>query len=211
MSDKKSQTPRVFIMRHGETEWSRARRLTGSTEIDLNEEGEQQVAAMAKAYAGAGKTIDPNRLGLVVVSPRKRARRTLDLFLPMSDDGNQKPEVVVDDNVAERDHGDYEGLPKEEIQEKRWAMGLDEGTKWNIWRDGCAGGESNQQVTERVDRVISQIRDKQSTYMNGEKPADVLVVSHGSILAVFAARWDGTDATHGRRYFLPPAGIARLK
>ncbi|KAK1517225.1 phosphoglycerate mutase [Colletotrichum abscissum] len=141
MSDKESQTPRVFIMRHGETEWSQAGRLTGSTEIDLNEKGEQQVAAAAKAHAGAGKTIDPKRLVLVIVSPRKRAQHTLNLFLPMSDDGDQMPEVVVNDDIAEWDHGEYEGLTKEKIRERRWAMGLDKGTGWDIWRDGCARGE----------------------------------------------------------------------
>ncbi|KAM6529541.1 hypothetical protein FALCPG4_007670 [Fusarium falciforme] len=191
MSAQDALTPRVFLIRHGETEWAKSGRYTGITDIELTSLGIQQVSSVATTLVGPGKLIDPSHITHVFVSPRKRARKTFELLqIPSSSpiaDGER--EVTYTEDIAEWDYGDYEGLKAREIKELRKTRGLDQGREWNIWRDGCEGGETMQQVTERLDRLVSEVRDIQRPSMNGEKPADVLLVAHGLILRCFIKRW----------------------
>ncbi len=99
MPDKDASTPRVFLIRHGETEWSQTGRHTGKTEIPLTAHGEEQVKALGKVVYGSGKLIDPAKVMKVYVSPRQRATRTWELL----SDGNEGYEVAND--LAEWDYG----------------------------------------------------------------------------------------------------------
>ncbi|GKT88571.1 phosphoglycerate mutase [Colletotrichum tofieldiae] len=188
MSDKESLTPRVFLVRHGETDWAKEGRCTGITDVDLTPAGVTQVSSTAGILVGAGKLVDPVRLAKIIVSPRKRAIHTFELLLPSLIRGL---EVTYTEDIAEWDYGRYEGMTTTQIKESRKQKGLDSTQPWSIWKDGCEDGESMQQVTERLDRIISQIREIQSPYMNGEKPVDVLIVAHGLILRCFWKRWLG--------------------
>lgn len=221
-------TPRVFLVRHGETTWAKSGRYTGSTEIELTPMGAAQVFSTANRLVGAGKLLDPSRLAHVFVSPRKRATRTFELLLSGA---VERQNVTLTEDIAEWDYGDYEGLKAEEIIDLRKERRLD--TKWDIWSDGCEGGESMKQVTERLDRLISQIREIQSPYMKGEKPVDVLLVrlfvsfllwfsslhasaeaslqiAHGLILRCFVKRWLGFPINFSLQMMMAPGGVAVL-
>ena len=96
---------------------------------------------MAATLVGPGKLVDPSRLAHIFSSPRKRARTTFEILrLPpsFSTDGGT---VTYTEDIAEWDYGDYEGLKTEDIRKVRKERGLDQEGEWNIWRDGCEGGE----------------------------------------------------------------------
>ncbi|KAK6352274.1 hypothetical protein TWF730_009104 [Orbilia blumenaviensis] len=195
MSDLDASTPRIFLARHGETEWTKNGRYTGTTDLELTHHGIKQVKGTAIQLVGPGKLIDPGRIAHIWVSPRKRALQTFSLLFNNSSssigDGTTiaKTKVTITEDIAEWDYGDYEGLLVGEIRAGRKKRGLDSETAWNIWRDGCEGGESAEQVTERLDRLISEIREIQEPYMNGGNAVDVVLVAHGLILRAFAKRW----------------------
>ncbi|KAK3337498.1 histidine phosphatase superfamily [Cercophora scortea] len=220
-------TPRVFIIRHGETEWSLNGRHTGSTDIPLTANGERRVKATGKALIGNDRLIVPRKLVHVYVSPRKRAQRTFELLylgldepLPWEHhgeiDGVGLPchaKIEVTEDVREWDYGDYEGITTPQIREMRRQQGLD--PNWDIWRDGCPGGESPADVAARLDRVIKEIRDKfHAPVMNQPKGeashGDVLVVAHGHILRAFAQRWAGKSLDEGPTFLLEAGGVGTL-
>ncbi|OIW35567.1 putative phosphoglycerate mutase [Coniochaeta ligniaria NRRL 30616] len=187
MSDTNATTPRVFIARHGETEWTISGQCTGNAEIPLTENGKKQSLGTGKMLVGPGKLIDPAKLARVFCSPRSRAVDTLDLLLgegPKSQlDADKK--ITITEEIAEWDYGAYEGLTPAQIKAKRTEQGLG---KWNIWEEGCEGGENPAQVTERLDRLIHEIQKIQEPFLNGGTAPDVLV-AHGHILRAFTKRW----------------------
>ncbi|MEZ0075852.1 histidine phosphatase family protein [Planotetraspora sp. GP83] len=162
----------VILLRHGETEWSRAGRHTGRTDLPLTGRGEEQ----ARALAGVVKD---RVFSLVLVSPAQRARRTAELA------GVESYEV--DPDLWEWDYGGYEGVTTAEIRGTR--------PGWYVWRDGIVPGdeahpgETVEHVGERADKVIARIRSA---------GGDVLIVAHGHFLRVLAARWLGLPAAYGR-------------
>lgn len=134
-------------------------RHTGTTDIPLTANGERRIRATGAALVGDDRLIVPANLAHVYVSPRKRARRTLELLglgcegrLPWGrlggvegEDGEGKGlggqvEVEVEERVREWEYGEYEGVTSKEIRERRKGQGLGNG-EWDIWRDGCPGGE----------------------------------------------------------------------
>ncbi|KAK4147462.1 Sedoheptulose 1,7-bisphosphatase-like protein [Dichotomopilus funicola] len=127
-SAQDSLTPYVFLMRHGETEWSKAGRQTGNSDISLTPEGAAQVIATSKVLIGPGKLLDPSRLTHVFVSPR-RGR------------GEEGGSVTYTEDLTEWDYGQYEGLTGAEVRRLRREKGLDREREWDILRDGCEGGE----------------------------------------------------------------------
>ncbi|KAI0130592.1 phosphoglycerate mutase [Xylariales sp. AK1849] len=222
-------TPRVFIVRHGETEWSLDGRHTGSTDIPLTTNGEKRVKAMGRALVGDDRLIVPKQLAHIYVSPRKRAQRTFELLnlgikdpLPWQEHGQRPDEMRPDDcsarvevteDIREWDYGNYEGITSPQIRDQREKQGLNR--DWDIWRDGCVGGEAPDDVTERVDKLIKDIRDRwQSPVIGkpkGETPhGDVLVVAHGHILRAFAMRWVGKTLQDGPAFLLEAGGIGTL-
>ncbi|KAK9353894.1 histidine phosphatase superfamily [Lipomyces doorenjongii] len=180
-------TPRVFIARHGETEWSLSGQHTSFTDLPLTPNGERRVSATGRAMVGKDRLIDPRHLLKVYISPRHRARRTFDLLVGEDKCGTDR--VVVDDRVQEWNYGDYEGLLTSQIRTLRKERGLDrDGKVWNIWHDGCENGESPEQITNRLDDIIAEIHDLQRTHQKSPRK-DILVVAHGHILRAFAMRW----------------------
>ncbi|KAF2125638.1 putative phosphoglycerate mutase [Dothidotthia symphoricarpi CBS 119687] len=182
MSDQEALTPRVIIVRHG-------------------------LLYLAN-FVGPGNILDPCSLVHVFVSPRVRAVQTFELLLPAS--CGVVTEVTYTDELTEWNYGNYEGLKDQEIRVSRKNSGLDKHSEWDIWSDGCEGGESKQQVTGRLDRLISQIKEIQKPYMRGEKPADVLLVAHGLILRCFLKRWLGCSINDPLEMILAPGAIAVL-
>lgn len=143
MSDKDAGTPRVFLFRHGITEWTINGRYTGKTELYLTEKGKQQVIGTGRMIVGAGKLIDPSKLARVFVSPRVRAKQTFELAFSENDrydlDGEGK--LTETEGLAEWDYGAYEGFVTREIRALRKEHRLDGEREWDIWRDGCEDGE----------------------------------------------------------------------
>jgi probable phosphoglycerate mutase len=129
-------TQRVFLVRHGETEWSVSGQHTGVTDIPLTERGRLAATWLARIFA-------KEPFALVLSSPLQRARATCDL-------AGFGARAEIDRDLMEWDYGDYEGLTPKQIQEL--APG------WLLFRDGCPGGENAEQVGARVDRVIARAR-----------------------------------------------------
>ncbi|KAF2104544.1 phosphoglycerate mutase family protein [Rhizodiscina lignyota] len=212
MSAAESSTPRVFIARHGETEWSRNGRYTGVTDLPLLEDGEKQVLGTGKRLVGPGKLIEPAKVGHVFISPRQRAQSTFRLLF--GDDGTSNltssGKVSTEEMIAEWGYGDYEGLMTDEIRALRKKRGLDQERPWDIWRDGCEGGESAQEVSDRLDALIKKIHGIQRPCMYGEKPADVVLVAHGHILRAFTKRWLKYPMDFDFSMMMPPGAIGVL-
>lgn len=194
---------RVFLVRHGETEWSKNGRHTGTTDIPLTQAGEDRVVKSAKVLVGPGKLVDVDTIGKIYVSPRQRARRTLQL---LQTDSSVEPEETAD--ICEWDYGEYEGLTSPQINELR----KDSRSDWNVFRDGCPQGDTAQTVQTRLDRLIASIRVFHKNAAQGEASGrpDVLVVAHGHILRAFAARWIGDPVTTGTRLLYSAGGVSVL-
>ncbi|KLJ11610.1 2,3-bisphosphoglycerate-dependent phosphoglycerate mutase [Blastomyces silverae] len=217
-------TPRCFIVRHGETEWSINGKHTGTTDLPLTEDGEKRVKITGNALVGHDRLIVPKNLAHIYVSPRHRARRTLELLeigckepLPWLQERQKTPSrtearVEITDAIREWDYGDYEGMKSAEIRELRAKNG--EGS-WDIWRDGCSGGESPDDVIRRLDALIAEIRSKyhsKAMTKSAHEPAngDVLIVAHGHILRAFAMRWIGKPLTE-TAFILEAGGVGTLR
>lgn len=233
MADKDSATPRVYLLRHGQTAWSQKGLFTGTSDLPLLPIGEQKVRETASHVFGPGLLIDPGNLARVYVSPRQRAQRTLELLfetagheaaLPASTEGDDAGSGTVDvrvtEDIAEWGYGDYEGLLTKEIRQLRKERGHDTENEWDIWRDGAEGegSESAENVRERVDGIISEIVELQGKYLADAKKGtlakdqrrDVLVVAHGHILRAFVKRWLGLDMSFHIELMLEPGGLAGL-
>ncbi|KKY19456.1 putative phosphoglycerate mutase [Diplodia seriata] len=212
MSDKDAGTPRVYLARHGETEWTINGRYTGTTDLPLTPKGEQQVLGSGRALVGAKKLIDPAKLARVYISPRTRAQRTFELLFPAHSqaDLHAASRVTTTPALAEWDYGAYEGLLTAEIRARRAARGLDGERAWDIWRDGCEEGETPAEVTARLDALIAEIRALQAPCMHGESPADVVLVAHGHLLRAFTKRWLRYPMDFPLSMMLEPGGVGVL-
>jgi broad specificity phosphatase PhoE len=124
----------IVLVRHGETEWSRSGQHTGTTDLPLLPEGEEQARAVAPRLAG-------REFALVLCSPMQRARRTAEL-------AGFGDRAQIDGDLVERNYGEYEGRTTKEIRVER--------PGWDVWRDDCPGGETLEQLAARADRVIER-------------------------------------------------------
>ncbi len=172
--------PRIVVVRHGETAWSAVFRHTGRTDVPLNAAGRRGAAELASSLAG-------EKFDRVWCSPLLRARETCDLA-----GFGERAELC--DDLQEWDYGDYEGLTAVQIREHS--------PGWNLWRDGCPGGESLADISARADRALAT--------MTRAEPATVLAFAHGHILRVLAARWLEMEPAAGARFALTPAHIGVL-
>jgi probable phosphoglycerate mutase len=166
----------LVIVRHSDTEWSANGRHTSYTDLPLTQEGVERAATLAPRLE--------NRVFTAVwSSPRERALQTAQLagFEPL-----------VRDDLREWEYGEYEGLTTEQIREER--------PGWDIWRDGCPGGEDAAAAGARADEVLAAL----------PADGDALVFSHGHFSRVLTARWLGLGAAEGALFVLPPAGIGVL-
>ncbi|KAL4935988.1 hypothetical protein BDV06DRAFT_233805 [Aspergillus oleicola] len=200
---------RVLLVRHGETEWSQSGQFTGTTDIELTEAGATQVSSAAARLVGHRKFLDPLRLAHVFVSPRSRAVKTFELFLgPFL--SSIKGKTTYTEDIAEWKYGAYEGFTDEQTRSLRKKKGLDQAQEWSIWRDGCEDGDSREEVTERLDRLISQIKNIQRPYIKENEPADVLIVAHGLINRCFVKRWLNKPIDFDLQMKFAPGAIAVL-
>jgi probable phosphoglycerate mutase len=170
----------LWIVRHGQTEWSASGRHTSTTDVALTEAGERQ----AKALRGMLADVSP---ALVLCSPRRRARDTARLA------GLAVDEVTED--LAEWDYGDYEGRTTAEIRSENPA--------WSLWRDGVPGGEPASSVAARADRVLTRAAEVLRT-------GPVVLVGHGHFSRVLAARWIGLPVAGGANLLLGTAAPSVL-
>ncbi|EGO05169.1 hypothetical protein SERLA73DRAFT_174133 [Serpula lacrymans var. lacrymans S7.3] len=192
--------PRLFLIRHGETEWSLNGRHTGRTDIPLTQRGEGQIKSKAEILVGDGKIIDPKNLSIAFISPRQRSHKTFHLLfehLP------QVPDHILSEEVREWDYGDYEGLLTHEIRAKN--------PGWDIWRDGCPGGESVEEMCNRIDNVILKVREYHRQYVEeGKNTRDVLIIAHGHFNRVFISRWVRFGLALGTHFNVEPGGVSVL-
>ncbi|MCJ1343303.1 hypothetical protein MMC31_001496 [Peltigera leucophlebia] len=212
MADKDAGTPRVYLVRHGETEWTKSGRYTGITELELTPNGIQQVLNSKRLFIGHGRLLDVTKLARIFISPRQRAVQTFEVLFDSPKNVEQFSEKVkITNDLAEWDYGEYEGLLTKEIREKRKQQGLDTERDWDIWRDGCVDGETPRHVTNRLDHLIEKIYEIQRPYMHGERPADVVLVAHGHLLRAFAKRWLKYPLEFPLSMMLEPGAIGTLR
>jgi probable phosphoglycerate mutase len=169
----------VVLIRHGETEWSLAKRHTGRADVPLTEKGREQAEALAPRLEG-------REFELVLSSPLSRALDTCRLA-GFGEDAELEPAL------QECDYGRYEGLTSAEIRESQ--------PDWSLWTDGCPGGEGPAEVGARVDRVLARLAAVQG---------DALLVAHGHVLRVLAARWVDLEPADGSKLGLDVATISVL-
>lgn len=205
----------LTLLDAGETEWTLSGRYTGSSNIPLTAAGEGQVLATATSIVGPGRIIDPSKLAKIYLSPRTRAQRTFELLFGSQGAQlrAQESRVITEERVREWEYGLYEGKLTAEIREARKERGLDGQSKWDIWVDGCEGGEAPGELAARLDAVIEEIRVLQGEFLNekgGQGPRDVLVVAHGHSLRAFAKRWVGYEMGMRLPLMLEPGAVGVL-
>jgi probable phosphoglycerate mutase len=171
--------PEAYLARHGETAWTISRQHTGKTDIPLTERGERNARSLGERLRGM-------TFAKVLVSPLKRARRTSEL-------AGLGDRAEVDVDLLEWDYGEYEGLTTAEIRSRR--------PGWDLFRDGCSGGESVEAVGARADRLIARIRP-----IEGQ----TILFGHSHFFRVLAARWIGLPPGDGRFLLLGTASLSVL-
>jgi probable phosphoglycerate mutase len=173
----------LWLVRHGETEWSASGRHTGRTDLPLTAAGEQQARALLPMLSDLSPA-------LVLSSPRHRALHTAELAGLQVD--------AVDDDLAEWDYGPYEGRTSQEIRAER--------PGWSLWRDGVPvgdGGETIEQVSARADRVLVRA-------CRALASGPVVLFAHGHISRAIGARWIGLPAAAGANLLLGTAAPSLL-
>lgn len=169
----------IYLIRHGETSWSLTGQHTGRTDVPLTENGERQALHLRERLQGTTFTH-------MLTSPLQRARRTCELA-GFGAAAQSEPDLM------EWDYGAYEGKTTAAIREQQ--------PDWNVFQRGCPGGESVEQVTQRVDHVLAMLRLQDGT---------VGVFSHGHLLRALAVRWIGLPLLAGRHFALDTASISIL-
>jgi broad specificity phosphatase PhoE len=180
MSDSSNSLLSLYFVRHGGTEWSQSGQHTGRTDLALTPRGENEARALRPLLAGIV-------FSRVFTSPRLRARRTSELV-------GLNPESEIEPDLAEWDYGAYEGLRTVDIRKDR--------PDWSVFREGCPGGETPAQISDRADRLLARLR---LLHRN------VALFSHGQFGCVLAARWIGLPAVSGEHFALDAASLSILR
>jgi len=173
------ELPIIYLARHGETAWSLSGQHTGITDLPLTERGERNARQLGERLKGL-------TFAKVFTSPLQRATRTCEL-------AGFGAAAEADRDLMEWNYGEYEGRRTAEI--------LAERPDWQLFRDGCPGGESPSEVGKRADRVVSRVRA-----VHG----NVLLFSSGHFSRVFAARWLGLEPAAGKYFLLSTASLGML-
>jgi broad specificity phosphatase PhoE len=171
--------PIVYLARHGETAWSLSGQHTGLTDLPLTERGESNARRLKERLRGV-------TFAKVFTSPLQRATLTCEL-------AGFGAVAEIDRDLLEWNYGEYEGRTTKDIQRER--------PDWQLFRDGCPGGESPDQVGARADRVVKRVRAVKG---------DVLLFSSGHFLRVLVARWLGLEAAAGRYFLLSTGSLGML-
>jgi broad specificity phosphatase PhoE len=174
-----TELPVVYLARHGETAWTISGQHTGLKDLPLTARGERNAASLADRLKGL-------TFERVFCSPLQRARRTCEL-------AGFGTVAEIDRNLLECNYGQYEGRRTAEIHAER--------PDWQMFRDGCPGGESPDQVGARADLVVNRVRGIEG---------NVLLFSSGHFLRVLAARWLGLEPAAGRFFMLSTASLSAL-
>ncbi len=176
----------LILLRHGDTEWSRALRHTGRTDIPLTEAGEAAAVALAPALAA-------RHVRAAFTSPAQRAAQTAALA--------GLTDAKEDPDLWEWDYGGYEGRTTADIRKER--------PSWYLWRDGVVPGdaahpgETIAQVGARADAVLGRVRPLLAE-------GDVALIAHGHLLRVLTARWLGLAPADGRLFRLDTGTLSTL-
>jgi len=176
MSD---ELPVVYLARHGNTAWTHSGQHTGLTDLPLTPDGERNAVRLGERLKGL-------TFAKVFTSPLQRAARTCEL-------AGFGAVAETDHDLAEWDYGKYEGLTSRQILQQR--------PDWDLFRDGCPGGESPEQIGERAYRVVQRIRSV---------TGDVLLFSSGHFIRVLTGCWLGVGPAGGRFFLLSPASLSAL-
>jgi len=171
--------PVTYLARHGETAWTITGQHTGRTDLPLTDRGEANARRLGERLSGLA-------FAKVFTSPLQRARRTCEL-------AGFGSVAQIDADLFEWDYGEYEGRLTVDLLKER--------PDWQLFRDGCPGGESPQQVAARADRVVSRVR---------AVTGDVLLFSSGHFLRVLATRWIGIEPINGKSLMLGTASLSEL-
>ena len=174
-----NELPVIYLARHGETAWSLTGQHTGLTNLPLTDRGERNARAL-------GERLNGLKFSKVLTSPLQRASRTCDL-------AGFGAVAEVDRDLLEWNYGQYEGRRTAEIHAER--------PDWQLFRDGCPGGESPDQVGARADCVINRLRGIEG---------DTLLFSGGHFLRVLAGRWLELEPAGGRFFLLSTASLSAL-
>ncbi|GJN91959.1 hypothetical protein Rhopal_004987-T1 [Rhodotorula paludigena] len=202
---QKPRLPRVFVVRHGETEWSISGQHTGRTDIPLTEKGESMLRELGKRIVGPGKVLDPAHIQHVFVSPRSRAQKTFQLLF--EEQGEKAPSFSLEEGVREWDYGVCEGKVTSQIRSEL-------GEKWDIWTDGCPEGESPDEMRDRCDAMIKKIVDMADAHHGKEETlghhGDIVIVSHGHFSRCFMTRWCNLEISQGRIFVADTGALHKL-
>jgi len=171
--------PVVYLARHGETAWSLSGQHTGLTDLPLTDRGERNARKLGEQLRGRS-------FASVLTSPLRRASRTCEL-------AGFGAKADIDRDLLEWNYGQYEGRRTAEIHADR--------PDWQLFRDGCPGGESPAEVGARADRVVDRVRAVKG---------DVLIFSSGHFLRVLTARWLGLEPQAGKCFLLSTASLSAL-
>jgi broad specificity phosphatase PhoE len=171
--------PAIYLARHGETAWSISGQHTGLTDLPLTDRGERNAIRLGERLKGLS-------FARVFTSPLQRASLTCKL-------AGFAESAVVDPDLVEWNYGNFEGLRTSEIYADY--------PNWQLFRDGCPGGESPEQVAARADRVVARVKAVN---------ADVLLFSSGHFLRMLAARWLQLEPQGGRYFLLSTASLSTL-
>ena len=171
--------PIIYLARHGETAWSLSGQHTGLSDLPLTERGERNARCLEERLRGIS-------FAKVFTSPLQRATRTCEL-------AGFAARAETDRDLLEWNYGEYEGRRTPDIHKER--------PDWQLFREGCPGGESPEEVGARADRVVRRLRAVDD---------NVLVFSSGHYLRVFAARWLGLDVAIGRCFMLSTSSLSAV-
>jgi len=169
----------IYLARHGETAWSLSGQHTGLTDLPLTERGERNARRL-------GERLNGLTFAKVFTSPLQRAARTCEL-------AGFGERAQIDRDLLEWNYGQYDGRTTAQIRSSR--------PDWQLFRDGCPGGEMPQQVAERADRIVNRVR---------AVGGDVLLFSSGHFLRVLAARWLGLEPAAWKYFMLGTASLSAL-
>jgi len=170
---------RIYLIRHGETDWSLSGQHTGRTDVPLNARGAEQARDLQQLLSAITFTT-------VLTSPLQRARRTCELT-------GLGAAAQVEADLAEWDYGAYEGLRSSDIHQQR--------PDWSVFRDGCPGGETPAQISDRADRLIAQLRSRDG---------NIALFTHGHFGCVVATRWIDLAVIEGQHLLLSTASVSIL-
>jgi len=177
MNNNAESFPKVYLVRHGETAWSLSRQYTGRADIPLTARGEQDAVELGAHLKGL-------EFSQVLMSPLLRARQTAALI-------GFGTGAITEPDLMEWDYGTYEGRRAADVQAER--------PGWDLFKDGCPGGETLEDLGRRADRVVAKLR---------AASGDVLIVAHRDILRILIARWIGLQPIDARRFYLDTASLS---